>query len=84
MCEMRLSYSSRSWRVVARESGRWIEEIEFWRRQSFWSRNQSWSDAVAWRCCTDDDFGEAFKAEGGNGRDSAVLKVDFLQLVSIK
>jgi hypothetical protein len=37
---------------------------------------------VAWLVCTDDDFGEAFETEGGNGRDSAVLKVDLLQLVS--
>jgi hypothetical protein len=31
---------------------------------------------------TDNDFGEAFEAERSDGRDSAVLKIDLLQLVS--
>jgi hypothetical protein len=37
---------------------------------------------VGWLECTDDDFGEAFEAEGSDRRDSAVLKIDLLQLVS--
>jgi len=79
---MRLSYSSRSWRVVARDSGRLIEEMEFWRRHSFCRGISFVGWLVGWLGWTDDEFGEAFEAEGRDGRDSTVLEIDLLQLVS--